>query len=110
MSFGQRLLDILDEKGMSRADLCKATGLTSGHLVPYLKDPSRSPNLSTAIKIADALDISLDRLAERDSESIDENDSEAMRLADGFSRLNRDGQTVMKETLEFQLSKNAKDE
>lgn len=63
MSFGERMQAVLDERGMTRADLCRATGLTSGHLTPYMKDPDRSPNLSTAVKIASALDVSIDYLA-----------------------------------------------
>ncbi len=47
---------------MTRADLCRLTGLTSGHLTPYIKNPDRSPTLSTACKIALALDVSMDYL------------------------------------------------
>lgn len=65
MGFGDRLMEVLDERGMTRADLCRLTGLTSGHITPYIRDPKRSPKLTTAIKIADALDISLDYLAGR---------------------------------------------
>ena len=63
MSFGQRLEQILDAKGLTRADLCRMTGLTSGHLTPYIKNPDRSPNLSTACKISLALNVSIDYLA-----------------------------------------------
>lgn len=62
MSFGNRLSSILEERSMTRADLCRLTGLTSGHLTPYIKNPNRSPQLSTACKIALALDVSLDYL------------------------------------------------
>lgn len=111
MNFGQRLLDILDEKGMTRADLCRLTGLKSGHLVPYIKDANRSPKLSTAIKIADALDVSLDYLAGRtEPKAIPYPDAETERLAEGFSQLNRDGRMVVLDTVEFQLAKNSKSE
>ena len=62
MSFGERLSQVLEEKGLTRADLCRMTGLTSGHLTPYIKNPDRSPTLSTACKIALALDVTLDYL------------------------------------------------
>ena len=65
-SFADRLLDALDEKKLTRADLCRMTGLKSAHLVGYIKNPDRSPKLSTAIKIADALDVSIDWLAGRE--------------------------------------------
>lgn len=111
MNFGQRLLDILDERGMTRADLCRLTGLKSSNLVPYIKNPDASPKLSTAIKIADALDVSLDYLAGRtEPETLPYPDMETERLAEGFSQLNRDGRMVVLDTVEFQLSKNAKSE
>ena len=51
---------------MTRADLCRLTGLKSANLVPYMKqNPERSPKLSTATLIANALDVSLDFLAGR---------------------------------------------
>jgi len=62
MSFGERLERVLSSRELTRADLCRMTGLTSGHLTPYIKDPNRSPKLSTACKIALALDVSLDYL------------------------------------------------
>ena len=109
MNFGQRLLDILDERGMTRADLCRLTGLKSSNLVPYIKNPDASPKLSTAIKIADALNVSLDYLAGRtEPKAIPYPDAETERLAEGFSQLNRDGRMVVLDTVEFQLAKNSK--
>ena len=64
MSFANRVQAALDARGMTRADLCRETGLKSAHLVPYYRDPERSPNMATAIKIAAALGVSLDYLAE----------------------------------------------
>ncbi|MDY3982208.1 helix-turn-helix domain-containing protein [Paraeggerthella sp. LCP19S3_G8] len=111
MNFGQRLLDILEDRDMTRADLCRLTGLKSSNLVPYIKNPDASPKLSTAVKIADALDVSLDYLAGRtEKKAIRYEDAETQRLADGFSQLNRDGRSAIKEQLDFQLAKNAKNE
>lgn len=62
MNFGERILAILEAKNMTRADLCRVTGLKSSYLVGYIKNPDRSPTLSTACKIAIALDVSLDYL------------------------------------------------
>ena len=63
MGFGQQMLKALDMRGMTRADLCRLTGLKSGHLAPYVKDPDRDPRLSTAVKVARALGVSLEYLA-----------------------------------------------
>ena len=68
MTFGERLQAALDAQGINRAELCRRTGLKSANLVPYMKPGSdRSPKLSTAILIADALGVSLDYLAGRAS-------------------------------------------
>lgn len=65
MSFGKRLNQILLERDMSPAALSKMLGWNTGVISQYLNKPDRDPRLSTAIKIADALDVSLDYLAGR---------------------------------------------
>lgn len=65
MSFGKRLNQILLERDMSPAALSKILGWNTGVISQYLNKPDRDPRLSTAIKIADALDVSLDYLAGR---------------------------------------------
>lgn len=63
MSFGKRVLAALEYRGVTREELYAATGLKSSYLVGYLNNPDRSPTLATALKIAVALDVSLDYLA-----------------------------------------------
>lgn len=64
MTFGERLQSVLDAQGINRAELCRRTGLKSSNLVPYMKkDSERSPKLSTAVLIANALGVSVDYLA-----------------------------------------------
>ena len=103
MSFGNRVLDALVMRGMSREELYARTDLKSSYLVGYIKNPNRSPTLSTACKIALALDVSLDYLAGLIDEphpiERDENGnivlSESLlqrQLGDGFSKLNDEGQ------------------
>lgn len=65
MSFGKRLNQILLDRGMSPAALSKILGWNTGVISQYLNKPDRDPRLSTAIKIADALGVSLDYLAGR---------------------------------------------
>lgn len=67
MSFGRRLNQILLARDMTPAQLSKILGWNTGVLSQYLNNPKRDPRLSTAIKIADALDVSLDYLAGRDA-------------------------------------------
>ena len=63
MGFGQRVKRVLDTRGIKPADLSRELGWNTGALSQYIKNPDRSPTLSTACKIALALDVSLDYLA-----------------------------------------------
>ena len=67
MSFGKRLNQILLDRDMTPAQLSKMLGWNTGVLSQYLNNPKRDPRLSTAIKVADALGVSLDYLAGRAS-------------------------------------------
>lgn len=117
MSFGERLISTLERKGLKQADLCKATGFKSGLISQLVTDPTRDPRLSTAAKIAEALDVSLDYLAGRTDNPLgicDEEldglriDAESRALLDGFGRLTPDGRRSISEQVEFQLSKSAR--
>ena len=66
MGFGQRLNAILLAKDITPAQLSKTLGWNTGALSQYLNSPTREPKLSNALKIAEALDISLDYLAGRE--------------------------------------------
>ena len=103
MGFGQRVKMVLDSRGMKPVDLSKKLGWNTGVLSQYIKNPDRSPTLSTACKIALALDVSLDYLGglideprplKRDADgNIVAPESLLQRqLGDGFSKLNDEGQ------------------
>ena len=103
MGFGQRVKVILDQRGIKPADLSRELKWNTGVLSQYIKNPDRSPTLSTACKIAVALDVSLDYLGGLVDEprpiERDENGnivlSESLlqrQLGDGFSKLNDEGQ------------------
>ncbi len=115
-SFGERLKEEMDRQHLSQADVCKGTGLKSGHVSPYLNGkPNRDPQLSTAAKIAQFLNVSLDYLA-----GLTDNpagmcaeeikglriDAEARTLLRGFDQLTPEGKHVIVEQVDFQLSKN----
>lgn len=78
---------------------------------------TKDPSLTTAAKVAKALDVSLDYLAGRTDSPIgicDEEldglriDAESRALLDGFGRLAPDGRRSISEQVEFQLSKSAR--
>ena len=66
MSFGQKLNEVLLEHEMTPADLSRQLGWNTGVISQYMNKPDRSPKLSTAVKIADALGVSIDWLAGRE--------------------------------------------
>jgi len=63
MSFGKRIIDIRKEKNMSQDQLAKILGATSTTIGRYERDEVK-PSIDVAVKIAEALEVSLDYLAE----------------------------------------------
>lgn len=61
MTFQIRLQKVLDERGLSQADLCRMTGLTTAGVSKYLTGQTK-PTLEKAQLIAESLDMSLDEL------------------------------------------------
>jgi transcriptional regulator with XRE-family HTH domain len=64
MSFGARIIEIRKEKGMSQDQLAKALGATPTTVGRYERDEVK-PSIEMAVKIAEALDVSLDYLTGR---------------------------------------------
>ena len=60
--FSKRLNEKLSEKKLSQADLCRLTGLASSMISHYCNG-QRIPSVPTAIKIAEALDTTIEELA-----------------------------------------------
>lgn len=67
MDFHDRLLEIMDRRNLKQVDICELTGLSSAQANHLVSGRTKDPKLSTAIKIADALGVSLDYLAGRES-------------------------------------------
>lgn len=67
MELRDRISAAMKVSGMSQADLSRATGMGTSKVSQILKGKVTDPRLSTAIKIADALNVSLDYLAGRES-------------------------------------------
>jgi len=60
--FGSRLTEKLAEQKISQADLCRMTGLASSMISHYCNG-QRVPSVPTAIKIAEALNTTIEDLA-----------------------------------------------
>lgn len=61
----QRIEESMRLRGISQADLCRMTQMGSSKISYILQGKTTDPRLSTVVRIADALDVSLDYLAGR---------------------------------------------
>lgn len=115
MTFQERLLLQMERRNWKQVDLCRAANISSSQATHLMNGRTRDPSLSTAAKIANALDISMDYLAGltdnpagMSEEELNELrlNADARALLDGFSKLPPEGKRSINEQMEFQLSKN----
>lgn len=64
--FGERLKNILNEKGMSQSDLAKAIGVDKTVITKYINDENRVPKIDTFLAICSALNVSTDYFLNED--------------------------------------------
>lgn len=111
MSFTERLNRVMDERGWRQIDLCRASGLTSGQVAFLVKGKTKDPGLSTAAKVAKALNVSLDYLAGlKDDPAIERHTApvmeiETVRLVEDFESLPEEGRGAILDQVEFQKMK-----
>lgn len=114
MVFQDRLNDELKARGWRQADLCRAAGISSAQATHLMNGRTKDPTLNTAIKIAKALDVSIDYLAGRtdNPEGMTDEEhaqmvinAEARALLRGFELLPPEGKETVQEMVDFQLSK-----
>lgn len=106
MGFGQRVNQVLLERGETPASLSKRLGWNNGVLSQYMNNPDKDPRLSTAVKVAKALNVSLEYLAGMEEEPKPfVADPQMVSVLEMFSQLPYKGKEAIMEQLEFQLSK-----
>ena len=81
MSFGARIIEIRKEKGMSQDQLAKTLGATPTTVGRYERDEVK-PSIEMAVKIAEALDVSLDYLTGRSK-----NDLKDKKMLERFNEI-----------------------
>ena len=69
MTIGEKLTQLMKEKGLTQAALSKLSGISQSTISDYCND-KKSPTLPNAKAIADVLDVTLDELAGRVPEII----------------------------------------
>lgn len=94
MEFREALQQILKSRGIKQADLCRMSGVDSSLMSNYVSG-KKTPTLTNAIAMADALQISLDELAGREAPKrvIEQ------RLLSDFRELSDEGQEVAVNTV-----------
>ncbi|MEL7119639.1 MAG: helix-turn-helix transcriptional regulator [Bacteroidota bacterium] len=72
MSFGKRLMEVRKDRGLSQEDLATLIG-TKGPAIGRYERGAANPTIEVAIRLADALDVSLDYLVGKVDMAIDAN-------------------------------------
>jgi transcriptional regulator with XRE-family HTH domain len=91
---------LLSDKNLSQAELCRKTGIQTSLMSNYMKG-SKSPALSNAILIAEALNVSLDVLSGKSKYKTQEfaetksKDIFIDELLANYKALNREGQNKL---------------
>ncbi len=93
MSFKDNLKEELSFQGMLVKDLAEKTGLNQASLSNYLRENSSIPSADIAVKIAKALNVSVEYLVSGKKSLSDDNQEfncQIIRLAKKLSKINRD--------------------
>lgn len=62
-TLGERIQNALDVRGMTQADLARSSGLSTAIIAQIVTGRTKDPHFSNVVKIARALDVSLNYLA-----------------------------------------------
>lgn len=99
MTLGQQVTAMRKKKGLSQADLGKAVG-TSGDIIGRYERDEVKPSIEVAVKIADALDISLDYLVGKTKMELD---ADAMRRFEDISALSQENKNFVLNMIDMAL-------
>jgi len=106
MRLGERIDLVMKEQGKKQADISRATGIGSGQISYIVTGRTRDPAISYIVKIAEALNVSLDFLAGRDMKKIHYSDEFKQRVFDAMDKMTDAGKHNVAENADFQLAKN----
>lgn len=81
MNFNENLMQLLINRNLKQADLCRMTGIQTSLMSDYLRG-KKSPTIGNAILIADAFNISLDTLVGKNINSDSKKDLNSKRLVE----------------------------
>ena len=67
-TLAERIRFAMDMRGMTQADLARATGIATSNVAYIVNGDVKNPRFDSVVKIARALDVSLEYLAGRTNE------------------------------------------
>jgi len=97
MSFGKRVTEAREHKGLSREELAKVVG-TSGPIIGRYEREENTPSIEVATKIANALEVSLDYLVGNASEM--SKDPKTLRRLEDIANLSPNDQEHLFATID----------
>ena len=106
--FAEILVQILQDKQLKPYHVAKATGISAGLMSDYVNN-KKQPTLSNLIKIADYLDVSVDKLLGRENEQCDESSSEPVYQIPFYSDLTPEYKELVDRVIEA-LSRHGRDD
>lgn len=62
MTLAERIQKLMDERGLTQADLARMTGMTTSNIAYLVNGKTKDPRMMTLIAVAQALGVSLDHL------------------------------------------------
>lgn len=101
VDFRERLITVLNEHGMTQADLCRASGIPTSLMSNYYKGKSK-PTLDNAVAIAQAIGITLDELVGFKPQSLTEREEDLLGM---FRELSEDEQQEIYGYTEYKHAK-----
>lgn len=99
MDFGDNMMLIRKKKGLSQADLGKTIG-TSGDVIGRYERGDITPSIEVVIKIADALEVSVDYLVGKTTLQLDK---QALKRLEDISKLPEENKNFVLNLIDMAL-------
>ncbi|MCR5435770.1 MAG: helix-turn-helix domain-containing protein [Treponema sp.] len=108
MGFKENLKDELFYKGISSKELSKLTGISQGSISNYLKKNSSIPTADVAVKIANALNVSVEYLVSGKNSKIHikEYSTDIKIISDKIEKLSAHDKDIISSLIDIILEKN----
>lgn len=109
MSFKNNLKDELNYKGISSKELSNLSGISQGSLSNYLKENSSIPAADIAVKIAKALNVTVEYLVTGQNSTVHtkEYSTDIKIIADKIEKLSEHDKNIVSSFIDILLKENS---